>query len=146
MKIEVIIAIVTLLSMKNSSAIWLEAGATIDDETGDMKVKHDTIVTAIHFRRPLQLVNARGKSEPYNVDTPYDSLLRVCGICWAIPVHNHLIHRILALDTRTSAQPLLSDMILGVIIHRTSFYLTFLDILGQRVRLGCHNVRISCRV
>lgn len=37
------------LVMFSSSAIWNEAGATMDEDTGEMKVKNDMAMAAAHF-------------------------------------------------------------------------------------------------
>jgi hypothetical protein len=55
MNIEVVIAITTVLLMSNWRAIVSLAGATIEDDTGLMNVKDDTINAAIHFLRIGQL-------------------------------------------------------------------------------------------
>jgi hypothetical protein len=41
--------------MLKSLAIWSRAGATIVEDTGEMKVKHETSSVADHFRLRLQL-------------------------------------------------------------------------------------------
>ena len=43
------IAASTVLVILNWSAIWKDAGATIEDETGEMNVNADTIAVAAHF-------------------------------------------------------------------------------------------------
>ena len=48
-KIDVDIAIMIVLVIPNSSASWEVAGAIMEDETGDRKVKADTMAVAIHF-------------------------------------------------------------------------------------------------
>ena len=47
--ILVTIAASTVLVILNWSAIWKDAGATIEDETGEMNVNADTIAVAAHF-------------------------------------------------------------------------------------------------
>jgi hypothetical protein len=51
----VTIAISTSLPIPNCSAIWNVAGATMEDETGEMKVKAETMAVAAHFLRKDQL-------------------------------------------------------------------------------------------
>lgn len=48
----------------NSDAIVERAGATIEDETGDMKVKDDTTIVAAHFLLKLQFFGFSGSSGP----------------------------------------------------------------------------------
>ena len=48
-KTEVNMAMTTSFVSPNCLAICSEAGAIIDDDTGDMKVKADTIAVAAHF-------------------------------------------------------------------------------------------------
>ena len=55
MNIDVVIAIRTVLVIPNSWAIASLAGATIEDDTGLINVKDDTIIAAIHFLREGQL-------------------------------------------------------------------------------------------
>ena len=55
MKIDVIMAMTTLFLMRKSDAAWRVAGATIDEETGEMKVKEETTKVAAHLRRNDQL-------------------------------------------------------------------------------------------
>ena len=50
--------------MPNSSDIEVRAGATIDDETGEMRVKKDTTIVAAHFRLKVQFLGFAGSSEP----------------------------------------------------------------------------------
>ena len=50
--------------MWNSDAIVERAGATIEDETGDMKVKDDTTIVAAHFLLKLQFFGFSGSSGP----------------------------------------------------------------------------------
>lgn len=42
--------------MPNSSTICEVAGATMEEDTGEMNVKKDTITVAIHFFRKVQLM------------------------------------------------------------------------------------------
>lgn len=49
MNMDVVISTITSLVILNCSAMATEAGATIDDDTGDMKVKRDTMMVEIHF-------------------------------------------------------------------------------------------------
>ena len=55
MKIDVIIAMTTLLLTPKSDAAWNVAGATMDEETGQMKVKEETTKVTAHLRRKGQL-------------------------------------------------------------------------------------------
>jgi len=57
MNIEIVIAMVAVLVIPNSCAMVSLAGATIEDDTGLMKVKDDTMNTVIHFLRMGQLHN-----------------------------------------------------------------------------------------
>ena len=54
-------------SMLNSLAMVDNAGATIDDETGDMKVKDETTSVANHFRFVVQFFGLAGSSGPSQV-------------------------------------------------------------------------------
>ena len=40
----------------NARAIWLAAGATVDDAIGEMKVYDDTVKATVHFRLSGQLI------------------------------------------------------------------------------------------
>lgn len=53
--------------MPNSSAIVDKAGDTIVDETGEMKVKHETNTVATHFLERLQLRGFVGSFGPDQV-------------------------------------------------------------------------------
>jgi hypothetical protein len=53
--------------MCRSFARDVRAGATIDDETGEIKVKHDTIKTIDHFLRIGQFLGLSGSSGPVQV-------------------------------------------------------------------------------
>lgn len=55
---EIVIATTTVLVMPNCRAIASLAGATIEDDTGLMKVKDETIIAAIHFLRLGQLYHS----------------------------------------------------------------------------------------
>ena len=48
-KIEIVIAIMALLVIPNSSASWPAAGAIIEEETGVMNVNEETTIVAAHF-------------------------------------------------------------------------------------------------
>lgn len=48
-------AVTTLLLTPKSEATWKVAGATMDEETGVMKVKEETTKVAAHLRRNGQL-------------------------------------------------------------------------------------------
>ena len=50
--------------MPNSLDIDVRAGATIDDETGEMKVKDDTTMVAAHFCLNVQFLGFSGSSGP----------------------------------------------------------------------------------
>lgn len=50
--------------MWNSDAIVERAGATIEDETGEMKVKDETTMVAAHFLLKLQFFGFSGSSGP----------------------------------------------------------------------------------
>ena len=50
--------------MPNSFEIVVRAGATIEDETGDMNVKDDTTIVAAHFLPKLQFFGFSGSSGP----------------------------------------------------------------------------------
>jgi len=51
----------------NSDAIELIAGVTIEDETGEMKVKDETTSVAAHLRRFVQFFGFSGSSGPFHV-------------------------------------------------------------------------------
>jgi hypothetical protein len=53
--------------MCRSFARDVRAGATIDDETGEMKVKQDTIKTIDHFLLIGQFLGLSGSSGPFQV-------------------------------------------------------------------------------
>ena len=53
--IEVVRAIRTVLVIPNSSARAVDAGATIEDDTGLMNVNADMMAVAAHLRLKLQL-------------------------------------------------------------------------------------------
>ena len=55
MKTDVIIAMTTLLLTPKSEAAWKVAGATMSEETGEMKVKEETTMVVAHLRRNGQL-------------------------------------------------------------------------------------------
>lgn len=55
MKTDTVIAAKAELCIPNSRATAAPAGATIDDETGLMKVNADTVKVAAHFRLYNQL-------------------------------------------------------------------------------------------
>ena len=50
--------------MWNSAAIDDKAGATMQEETGDMKVNEDKITVAAHFFLKLQFFGFSGSSGP----------------------------------------------------------------------------------
>lgn len=50
-----------------SSPILFKAGATMDDDTGDMKVKDDTIRVAAHFFLYVQFLGFSGSSASSHV-------------------------------------------------------------------------------
>ena len=52
---DVIMAMTTVLVTPNSAATCSEAGAMIEDEMGEMKVKHDTVRMRCHFLLYFQL-------------------------------------------------------------------------------------------
>ena len=54
----------TSFVMPNSFDIDVRAGATMDDETGEMRVKKDTTIVAAHFRLKVQFLGFAGSSEP----------------------------------------------------------------------------------
>ena len=54
-KTLVVIAIIAVLVIPNSLAICAVAGATMEDDTGEMKVNDETTSVAAHFFRRLQL-------------------------------------------------------------------------------------------
>ena len=66
-KTEVVIAKTTVLEIPNSFASWPEAGAIIDEETGEMNVKAETMRVAIHFFLYDQLHKATRRSESMEV-------------------------------------------------------------------------------
>lgn len=49
MNMDVVIATITSLVILSCTAMTSEAGATIDDDTGEMKVNNDTMMVEIHF-------------------------------------------------------------------------------------------------
>ena len=48
--------------MPKSLDIDVRAGATIDEETGEMSVKDDTTIVAAHFRPNVQFLGFSGSS------------------------------------------------------------------------------------
>jgi len=52
-----------LLLTPKSDAAWKVAGATMDEETGEMKVKEETTKVAAHLRRNGQLHRDKGVIE-----------------------------------------------------------------------------------
>ena len=50
--------------MSNSFDMASRAGATIEEETGEMKVKDDTINVAAHFWPAVQFLGFFGSSKP----------------------------------------------------------------------------------
>jgi hypothetical protein len=54
-KILVIMAITTSLFNPNSCAIWFDTGANIEEDTGVIKVKAETMAVAAHLRSYAQL-------------------------------------------------------------------------------------------
>jgi hypothetical protein len=50
--------------MCRSAASWAPAGATIVEDTGEMKVKAETMTVAAHLRRTLQFRGFAGSSGP----------------------------------------------------------------------------------
>jgi hypothetical protein len=55
MNMDVVIALITSFVILNCAATASEAGATIDDDTGEMKVNNDTMMVEIHFFLYVQL-------------------------------------------------------------------------------------------
>ena len=55
MNMDVVIATITSLVILSCLAMASEAGATIDDDTGEMKVNNDTMMVEIHFFLYVQL-------------------------------------------------------------------------------------------
>lgn len=55
MKTEVVSAMTAEFVMPNSAASTSDAGAIIDDDTGLMNVKAETMAVAAHLRLKLQL-------------------------------------------------------------------------------------------
>ena len=53
--------------MLNSLAILVKAGATIDEDTGEMKVKEETTMVAAHFFFMVQFLGFSGSSLPSHV-------------------------------------------------------------------------------
>lgn len=68
----------------NCCAICSVAGATMEDETGDMKVNDETTSVAAHFLRYGQLRASQCLNCIWRID---NSLLRVCGVSGTFPVH-----------------------------------------------------------
>jgi hypothetical protein len=64
--------------MLNSAAIADRAGATIEDETGEMNVKDDTTIVAAHFLLKLQFFGFSGSLGPCH--ETYISLAICSGI------------------------------------------------------------------
>lgn len=56
--------------MLNSADIALRAGATMEEDTGEMKVKQDTVTTAAHFFFIGQFLGFSGSSGPSQVTYP----------------------------------------------------------------------------
>jgi hypothetical protein len=67
---ESVSAISTSLVMLNSLAIDCRAGATIDDETGEMKVNEETMKVAAHFLLKVQFLGFAESSGPSHVTYP----------------------------------------------------------------------------
>ena len=61
-KIERVSSNSTSCVMRRSLAIDDSAGATIEEETGEMKVKQETTTVAAHFLRMLQFLGFAGSS------------------------------------------------------------------------------------
>lgn len=55
MNMDVVIALITSFVILSCAATASEAGATIDDDTGEMKVNNDTMMVEIHFFLYVQL-------------------------------------------------------------------------------------------
>jgi hypothetical protein len=55
------------LVMWNSASSTGSAGATIDDETGEMKEKRETMAVAAHFLPNDQFLGFEGSSTPFQV-------------------------------------------------------------------------------
>lgn len=66
-KIESVRAISTSLVMLNSDAIDWRAGATIDDDTGEMNVKEETMKVAAHFLLKVQFLGFAESLGPSHV-------------------------------------------------------------------------------
>ena len=62
----------------NSLAILVKAGATIDDETGEMNVKDDTTIVAAHFFFIVQFFGFSGSLVPFHVTYQEESVSRAC--------------------------------------------------------------------
>lgn len=78
-----------LFVMPNSPAIVPSAGATIDDDTGEMNVKTDTSSVAVHFLRTGQFLGFSGSSWPSH-DTFWSGGLSFCCLCCGMPVGRYL--------------------------------------------------------
>lgn len=67
MKIDSTSCCSTSFVILNSEAIELIAGATIDDDTGEMKVKDETTNVAAHLCPFVQFLGFSGSSGPFQV-------------------------------------------------------------------------------
>jgi hypothetical protein len=66
-KMDSVICVSISFWIPNSFAIAVRAGATIDEETGEIKVKHDTTKTAAHLFLIGQFFGLSGSSGPRHV-------------------------------------------------------------------------------
>ena len=70
--------------MPNSLDIDGRAGATIEDDTGEMKVKDDTTIVAAHFLLNVQFLGSSGPSQDtWRASQPYSPFYKNCGHSFA---------------------------------------------------------------
>jgi len=86
MNMEVVIASSTVLWMSKRVANCSEAGAIIEEETGLMKVKADTMAVAPHFFLKPQL-HACADGETNTKGRCQNILSRIFWVIWTIPIN-----------------------------------------------------------
>lgn len=64
----------------------VNAGATIEEETGEMKVKEDTTSVAAHFFFKVQFLGFSGSSAPFHVT--YQRNKVSCGLYGNGPIYD----------------------------------------------------------
>lgn len=72
-----------------SAASDESAGATIDEETGEMKVNSETVIVAAHFFFMLQFFGFSGSSSPDHVTFPGQYKAQIKGSHQSLPALGH---------------------------------------------------------